>query len=221
MAQHWVWLSVHDDGAGMTPEVLDRAFEPFFTTKAVGRGTGLGLSTVYGFVKQSQGHIAIDSAPGAGTTVTLYFPAIDGAADAPAQEGSDAHAPLMHNGLRVLLVEDDDDVRGVALSFLRSLGCDVTACNSGEAALAELARDRRFELLFSDIRLGAGIDGHELAQRVAAERPRIAVLLCSGFSRYLGGDADGVPLRWPVLKKPYDRETLAHAIAACLRAHST
>jgi PAS domain S-box-containing protein len=219
VAQRWVWLSVHDDGAGMTREVLDRAFEPFFTTKAVGRGTGLGLSTVYGFVKQSQGHITIDSAPGAGTTVTLYFPAIDDAADVPAKVGSDAQAAaLMHNGLRVLLVEDDDDVRTVAVSFLRSLGCDVVACHSAEAALAELAGDRQFELLFSDIRLGAGIDGHELAQRVVAEHPHIAVLLCSGFSRYLDRDTDGAPLRWPVLKKPYDRETLAHAIAARLRA---
>jgi CheY-like chemotaxis protein len=216
-ARRWVWLSVQDDGLGMTPEVLDRAFEPFFTTKAVGRGTGLGLSTVYGFVKQSHGHISIDSAPGAGTTVTLHFPALaePTAADAGASDTAAQSVPT-HAGLRVLLVEDDDDVRGVAQSFLRSLGCEVVACNSAAAALAELSHGQRFELLFSDIRLGAGIDGNELAQRVVAQQPDIAVLLSSGFSRYVEGDHQGVPLRWPLLKKPYDREALARAIATCL-----
>jgi PAS domain S-box-containing protein len=218
-ARRWVWLSVQDDGTGMTPEVLDRAFEPFFTTKAVGRGTGLGLSTVYGFVKQSQGQVLIDSVPGAGTTVTLHFPAIGIAeANAAFEAGAVQASPMMHKGLHVLLVEDDEDVRGVAHSFLHSLGCEVVACDGAAAALAELARGDRFELLFSDIRLGEGIDGHELANLAVAHRPGIAVLLCSGFSRYLDGDADGAALRWPMLRKPYDREALAQAIAASLRA---
>jgi PAS domain S-box-containing protein len=211
----WVWFSLHDDGHGMPAEVRDRAFEPFFTTKPAGRGTGMGLATVYGFVKQSQGHVTLASAPGAGTTVTLYLPAIE-AADAP-ELGSAPNPPTaLPAGLRVLLVEDDDDVRKVAQSFLQSLGCEVRACEHAGAALATLAQGRRFDLLFSDIRLGAGIDGRELAQRVVAEQPDIAVLLTSGYSRYLEGGAGGVPLRWPVLKKPYGREALAQAIATCL-----
>ena len=215
-APRWVWFSLHDEGHGMAADVRDRAFEPFFTTKPAGRGTGMGLSTVYGFVKQSHGHVALDSTPGAGTTVTLYLPAIE------QPDGEDGAAPgsvtvtTLPAGLRVLLVEDDDDVRKVAQTFLLSFGCKVLACHNAGAALSELAQGHRFDLLFSDIRLGAGIDGHELAQRVVAQQPDIAVLLSSGYSRYLEGGAGGVPLRWPVLKKPYDREALAQGIAACL-----
>ena len=214
--QRWVWFSLHDEGHGMPADVRDRAFEPFFTTKPAGRGTGMGLSTVYGFVKQSHGHVALESAPGAGTTVTLYLPAIEQPDDEDAASPGSVTVTTLPAGLRVLLVEDDDDVRKVAQSFLLSLGCKVLACHNAGAALAELAQGHRFDLLFSDIRLGAGIDGHELAQRVVAQQPDIAVLLTSGYSRYLERGAGGVPLRWPVLKKPYDREALAQGIAACL-----
>ena len=159
--------------------------------------------------------------------MTLYFPDIDAPDSSAAPTRSDASetseasdartAPAApHAGLRVLLVEDDPDVRGVAQAFLLSLGCTVVACHDANAALQALARSERFELLFSDIRLGAGIDGHELAQRAAALQPGIAVLLSSGYSRYLDGGGDGAPPRWPILKKPYDREALAQAIAACL-----
>jgi signal transduction histidine kinase len=214
----WVWFSVQDNGSGMTPDVLDRAFEPFFTTKEPGRGTGLGLSTVYGFIKQSHGHVELTSTPGAGTTLTMFLPALDGAV---ADDGDEAATPAaLPHGLRVLLVEDNADVRNVAQAFLRSMTCEVVACDSGESALAALtdpARGQPFDLLFSDIMLGAGIDGHELARRVDAQYPRMAVLLTSGYSRrvaYTG--STGVPLRWPVLTKPYTRQDLAQAIAQCL-----
>ncbi len=213
-----VWISVQDNGSGMTPEVLDRAFEPFFTTKEVGRGTGLGLSTVYGFVSQSHGHIDLVSAPGAGTTLTMYLPAADAAAGAIEEQARRSHE--LPRGLRVLLVEDDDDVRSVAQAFLRSMGCEVAAYNSAEAALAELAAAQRgmgFDLLFSDITLGAGIDGQELARRVDALYPALRVLLTSGYSHHVAGTGSGgVPLRWPVLPKPYTRQDLAHAVAQCL-----
>ena len=211
--REWVWFSVQDDGSGMSPEVLDRAVEPFFTTKEAGRGTGMGLSTVYGFVKQSRGHLGLDSAPGAGTTVTLYLPAHD--APGTGDKAAPAAATRLPRGLRVLLVEDADDVRSVAQSFLQSLGCTVVACANAEAALAELAAGTAFDLLFTDITLGAGIDGHELARRVNAQHPALAVLLTSGYSRHLGGNGD-TPLRWPVLQKPYQRQDLAQAIAQSL-----
>ncbi len=213
-----VWISVQDNGSGMTPEVLDRAFEPFFTTKEVGRGTGLGLSTVYGFVSQSRGHIDLVSAPGTGTTLTIFLPAVDAAV--ATDEVHSRRSEALPRGLRVLLVEDDDDVRRVAQRFLRSMACEVAACNSAEAALAELAAAKRgtgFDLLFSDITLGAGIDGQELARQVDLLYPALRVLLTSGYSHHVAGSGDGgVPLSWPVLAKPYTRQDLAHAIAQCL-----
>ena len=212
-----VWFSVQDDGTGMSPGVRDRAFEPFFTTKEAGRGTGLGLSTVYGFIKQSHGSIHIDSSPGAGTTVTMVLPALPPSADA-------AHAVAaagvrLPNGLRVLLVEDDDDVRGVAQAFLQGLALHVTACATAEEALDLFTKGAVFDLLFSDITLGSGLDGIELARRVVQQRPGLAVLLCSGYSRYLaGGGAQGEPMPWAVLKKPYTRERLVRALTQCLAA---
>jgi len=183
----WVWFSVQDNGCGMSEHVRDRAFEPFFTTKDAGRGTGLGLSTVYGFIKQSRGHLALDSAPGAGTTVTMFLPALAGD-DAAADGIEAAQAASVPRGLRVLLVEDDLEVRRVAQAFLESMACEVVACTSGEAALTALdgaAEGRGFDLLFSDIMLGAGIDGRELAQRIGATHPALAVLLTSGYSSHL------------------------------------
>jgi len=221
-AVEWVWISMTDTGTGMSAEVRDRAFEPFFTTKDAGRGTGLGLATVYGFVGQSQGHVELDSAPGVGTTLTLYLPALSSGArpagDGPAADA--AQATSLPDGLRVLLVEDDADVRHVAQAFLQSMSCRVVACESAEAALAQLGQAQggcAFDLLFSDIMLGTGIDGHELAQRVHARYPSLAVLLTSGYSRHLA--ARGAPLAGgpPVLGKPYGRHELAQAMVQCLQ----
>jgi PAS domain S-box-containing protein len=215
-ARDWVWLSLQDTGVGMTRQVLDRAFEPFFTTKETGRGTGLGLSTVYGFIKQSHGHIKIDSAPGAGTKVTMYLPALAG--DEQEDVAAAVAVESIPQGLRVLLVEDDADVRNVAEAFLQSLGCEVMGFDNGEAALAEIGRGHAFDLLLSDITLGAGIDGDELARRVHRRHPALPVLLTSGYSRHMAsGSRPGAPMRWPVLNKPYTRHDLAHAIAQCLQ----
>jgi CheY-like chemotaxis protein len=211
----FVAIAISDTGVGMPEEVRERAFEPFFTTKDVGRGTGLGLSTVYGFVTQSRGAVTLASSPGAGTTVTLYIPqaaaAVPGAADEV--EGTES----IPAGLSVLLVEDDADVRGVALAFLAALGSRVVACADAAEALTVLARGEAFDLLLSDIALGAGMRGTELA-RVAQERhPGLCVLLVSGFSSELL-DADRVaPTDWALLSKPYSRDDLAQAIGAALR----
>ena len=214
--QEWVWLSVQDNGSGMSEDVRDRAFEPFFTTKEPGRGTGLGLSTVYGFLKQSRGYVELASAPGAGTTVTMFLPAMNGDDGASGAAGARVDVAVPP-GLRVLLVEDDPEVRNVAETFLKSMKCKVVACASAEAALVKLGKDSKFSLLFSDIMLGAGMDGHALAQRVTTQYPDMPILLTSGYSRPQAAySVSGVDLRVPTLRKPYSREALAQAIAQCL-----
>jgi PAS domain S-box-containing protein len=212
----YVMLSISDTGAGMSDEVKERAIEPFFTTKEAGRGTGLGLSTAYGFVKQSRGAIAIDSAPGAGTTVVLYLPH-PGAKARPAQ-GHELPAAAVRPGLNVLLVEDDAEVRNVVQAFLAHLDCHVTATSSGEQALQALGPDASFDLLLTDIALGTGMRGTDLAMEAQRRFPGLGILLMSGFSaELLDADRDS-PSSWELLRKPYSRDDLARAIAALTAA---
>ena len=214
-ATGFVAISISDSGTGMAEEIRERVFEPFFTTKEAGRGTGLGLSTVYGFVKQSKGGVSIDSRVGHGTTVTLYIPQV--AASAPGHDPArvDEHvAP----GLRVLLVEDDADVRSVVQNFLDTLRCNVTSCASGEQALAVLQSGAGFDLLLTDIALGAGMRGTTLAAMAQERRPALRVLLMSGFSaELLQADRDS-PTSWELLRKPCSRAELASAIASVINA---
>ncbi|WP_416762542.1 PAS domain S-box protein [Roseateles sp. So40a] len=232
-AQRYVRIAVSDSGTGMPEDVKERAFEPFFTTKQAGRGTGLGLSTVYGFARQSRGAVGIDSVPGQGTTLSLVLPQPPRAALADEQSmggaggagnGAMRDGDAVPRGLRVLLVEDDAEVRAVARRYLVDLGCEVTACASAEEALRVLETPgeaqephdaRRPQLLLSDIALGAGMRGTELAAQVRRDWPDIAVLLVSGFSEELLG-ADGT-LAGTLLPKPYDRAALARAIVGVLK----
>ncbi|MBX3621998.1 MAG: GAF domain-containing protein [Rhizobacter sp.] len=213
---HYVAISVSDTGAGMSDTVKERAFEPFFTTKEAGRGTGLGLSTVYGFVKQSHGAITLASELGVGTTVTLYIPRYE--ERSPVAAEADADASTIPPGLRVLLVEDEPEVRAVALRFLATLGCVVTPCASAEQALPLLTPDAQYDLLLSDIALGPGMRGTELAREAQSRLPRLAILLMSGFSAELLDISQSAPLSWELLAKPYSREELGHAVARALAA---
>ena len=207
-------IIISDDGVGMSSEAKERAFEPFFTTKQLGRGTGLGLSTVYGFVKQSKGAVTIDSAPGQGTTVTLYIPR-PGPATVRLQETVGAPGQVPH-GLRVLLVEDDPEVRAVMQRFLDAMRCAVRLAASGEEALLALGEEAAFGLLLTDIALGAGIRGTELASRAQARFPELAVVLMSGYSaELLDADLDSPPA-WELLRKPCSREELGQAMARAL-----
>ncbi len=211
----FVAIAITDSGSGMSEETRERAFEPFFTTKEAGRGTGLGLSTVYGFVKQSHGAITLDSVVGAGTTVTLYIPR----PGAPAQTTGDGGAEgVVPEGLRVLLVEDDPEVRAVMRRFLDSLGCNVVEASSAEQAFFVLDDGKPFDLLLSDIALGAGMRGTELASKAQARIPGLAIVLMSGFSaELLEADRDA-PLEWELLRKPCSREELARAVARVVGA---
>ncbi|MBC7994663.1 MAG: response regulator, partial [Rhizobacter sp.] len=216
----YVAISVSDTGTGMPESVKERAFEPFFTTKEAGRGTGLGLSTVYGFVKQSRGAITLASTPGAGTTVTLYIPRFSERAHE--SDETEASADTLPPGLKVLLVEDEPEVRAVAMRFLDTLGCVVTSCASAEQALPQLITPGAvFDLLLTDIALGPGMRGTELAREAQARLPQMAVLLMSGFSAELIDSSQSAPLSWELLAKPYSREELKHAIARALQARGT
>ncbi len=177
----YVAISVSDTGHGMTKETVARVFEPFFTTKEVGRGTGLGLSQVYGFVKQSGGHVTVYSEPGHGTTVKMYFPRYFGDTPGPV-EAAEADVPTSSDGEVILLVEDNSDVRVYSASILSELGYEVLEAAEAGAALAILASARRIDLLFTDVVL-PGRSGRVLADEAARLRPGLKILFTTGYSR--------------------------------------
>ncbi len=211
-AGDYVAVSVSDSGPGMSDEVMQRAFEPFFTTKDVGKGTGLGLAQVYGFIRQAGGTVTIESPPGQGVTVTLLAPAADGvpAAEAPAPARSEAR---WTPGARVLLVEDDAAVRAVTESLLDELGCVVVAEPDGASAVRRLETGEAFDLLISDIVMPGGISGVELAKLARARRPDLPIVLTTGYA----GDRFGEEaIDWPVLRKPFRAEQLAAVMREAL-----
>ncbi len=212
-------VAVTDDGAGMTPEVRDRAFEPFFTTKDVGKGSGLGLSMVYGFIKQSNGHVSIYSEPYLGTTVRLYLPA----AKKPASQTSteeEAESEAVPNGYEtVLVVEDDSFVRGYAVGTLESLGYRVITAADGREALARLTqRSDGIDVLFSDIVMPGGLSGWELAQQAQQQRPGLKVLLTSGYPLDTMTGNLRPSSRLAILHKPYRKPELARRLREVLDA---
>ena len=211
-AGHYVVFGVSDSGAGMPPEILARAVEPFFSTKPLGHGTGLGLSMVYGFVRQSDGYILINSRIGAGTTVEMFLPVAPDSFIAPvpvALPATDA------TGKRVLVVEDDPDVRTLAAAIVASLGYGVSAVASAADALELLRGDATFALLFSDVMLGEGMNGKELARAARKLRPGLAVLLASGYEDTPEDSAAGEVFE--LLRKPYRREQLSDGLRRQLR----
>ena len=210
----FVSISIRDTGTGMLDATKARAFEPFFTTKELGRGTGLGLSTVYGFAKQSRGAVTLHSKFGEGTVVTLYLPVVTAAPSLEEREPPvQASIP---NGLAVLLVEDDAEVRNVMQTFLQALGCRVTAFATAEQALPALSATARFKLLLSDIALGSGMRGTEFAALAQQRLPDLGVILMSGFSAELLDAQHDTDPSWELLKKPFGRAKLADAIGRVL-----
>jgi len=178
----YVMLAVSDTGTGMSRETLAKAFEPFFTTKDVGHGTGLGLSQVYGFVKQSGGHVKIYSELGQGTTVKIYLPRLH----ADETTVDDAPAPRVARGREsetILVVEDDDDVRAYSSGVLRDLGYTVLEASNGKAALEQLERRPEIRLLFTDVGLPGGLNGRQLAEAARALHRNLKVLFTTGYAR--------------------------------------
>jgi CheY-like chemotaxis protein len=205
----YVAIAVSDTGTGMTPEVLARAFEPFFTTKETGRGTGLGLSQLYGFAKQSGGTARIESVEGQGTTVTIYLPRTSVAAiSTPAP----VERPRKQEKVSVLLVDDDDGVREVCGAMMEDMGCDVTAVSSGEEALRALEQ-RSFSLLLTDIAMPA-MNGVELAKRARQLAPSMPILFATGYAdlQVFGEQLSDET----VVRKPYRMSELAARIEATI-----
>jgi PAS domain S-box-containing protein len=213
----YVQLSVSDTGAGMSRAVRERAFEPFFTTKEKGRGTGLGLSMVYGFAKQSGGHATIYSEEGVGTTVNVYLPR-HAEATAPTGSGGSVAAPTIVRGETILVVEDDDRVRRLTVVRLEELGYAVRAAASGIEALSVLTTSDRIDLVFTDLVMPGGMSGYELAGKVREMFPRVKVLLTSGYAEELANADRMQVLRLRLLRKPYRQAELAREIEEALRA---
>jgi CheY-like chemotaxis protein len=173
-----VCVSVGDTGTGIPPEIQQRIFEPFFSTKQPGQGTGLGLSMVFGFVKQSKGHIRLDSGPAMGTIFSLYFPRTELGLPLPLPRRADA--PPRARGESVLLVDDDPDVRAVIARVLERLGYQVASADSGPAALGMLGQGLAADLLLTDVALPQGLSGYDLATRAIALRPDLRILFTAG-----------------------------------------
>ncbi|MBI1179374.1 MAG: PAS domain S-box protein [Alphaproteobacteria bacterium] len=210
----YVMLAISDTGSGMEPEVLERAFDPFFTTKEVGKGSGLGLSMVYGYVRQSGGHVKIYSEAGQGTTVKLLFPRSFRRVELAA---TPAPAPTVRSGSEtVLLVEDDADVRFTVERLLKSLGYTVVAASDGPAAVALIDEGFAPDLLLADVVLPKGMSGRDVSEAVAARVPDCCILFMSGYTEdavmHQGRLDEGVVL----LSKPFPRELLARKVRELL-----
>jgi PAS domain S-box-containing protein len=207
-------ICVTDTGAGMTAEVLERALDPFFTTKPVGQGTGLGLSQVFGFVKQSGGHLKLYSRPGHGTTVKIYLPQLRAPAE-PTMPEPARSSSLQARKETILVVEDNDAVRSFTTDTLRDLGFNVIEAVDAAEALKILDRDGGIDLLFSDIGL-PGLNGRELVATVKRRHPRVRTLLTSGYAQIAGSSGSESLADVQLVSKPFTRAHLFERICDVL-----
>lgn len=207
-------LSMTDSGTGMDEDVIAHAFEPFFTTKPERQGTGLGLSMVYGFVKQSGGHVSVYSSPGQGTTVNLYFPRSHNTAE-PVRT-ADKKESRMSGSERILIVEDDRRLRNRAANSLITLGYDVVQSANAAAALDLLVSDEIFDLLLTDIVMPGNMNGIELAQRSNELNPAPKILLMTGYAHLSDDMRNLVPAGTKLIQKPFTRDRLALTVREVL-----
>jgi signal transduction histidine kinase len=208
----YVSIAVSDTGVGMERAILERIFEPFFTTKEPGRGVGLGLSQVYGFVKQSDGHIAVESIQGTGSTFRLFFP-YSSAVPETASVSDPVRVAGSEGREKILVVEDNEQVRDVVVELIKDLGYDVVVAGDGNEALKALRTDTAIRLVFTDIVMPHG-NGVALAKAVAALDKKVKVVLTSGYP------ARTLPTNLPLVSKPYRREVLARVLRETLDGES-
>lgn len=212
---HYVMLTVTDTGTGMSPEVRQRAFEPFYTTKGPGAGSGLGLSMVYGFVKQSGGHVQLYSEEGLGTTVRIYLP-VEGEAKASEESVPKTKSAQRAHNETILVVEDDDRVRRVSVRRLTDLGYRIIEAEDGPTAMAIVKRGEPIDLVFTDVVMPGGMTGIDLAQAVRKFRPSLKILFTSGYAEpaIINNDVMTANADW--LGKPYRTDDLALKVRALL-----
>ena len=207
-------ISVSDTGTGMPPEVIARVFEPFFTTKPIGQGTGLGLSMVYGFVRQSGGHVRIYSEVGQGTTVKLYLPRLDRPASLEPQPEP---LPLPRGaGETVLVVEDDPGVRLLVLEVLDELGYAALSAPDAQAALPLLRSEQTIDLMISDVGL-PGMSGRQLAEHARALRPGLSILFITGYAEKAAVRSEFLAAGMQMISKPFTMDVLALKVREILQ----
>lgn len=220
----YVRVAVRDTGHGIAPEIIEKVFEPFYTTKDVGKGSGLGLSMVYGFVKQSGGHIVINSEVGQGTTVEIYLPRAQGSTNPAAKRAIPANLASTDSAARrldsrtkrILVVEDNPDVLNIPVRVLRDHGYEVFGVRSGAEALARLNSGLPFDLLFTDIVLPGGINGVDVAAKANQMNPEIKVIYTTGYAESRVPPPGGDEASTAILQKPYSRDDLLATIRTAL-----
>jgi CheY-like chemotaxis protein len=214
----YAMIAVTDDGEGMAQEVAERAFEPFYTTKEVGKGSGLGLSMVYGFAKQSNGHVTIDSEPGLGTTVRIYLPH---AASEWAEQPVEDETSIPRGKETILIAEDDPFVRSSVIMRVEALGYRVVAAVNGNDALAKLRTISAIDMLFTDIVMPGGMSGWELADLARQIRPGLPVVFSSGHALETLVEQGRAHAHSIILTKPFRKAELAHRLREALAGAST
>ena len=220
----YVMIAVSDTGTGMSREIMEKAFEPFFTTKPTGMGTGLGLSMVYGFAKQSGGHVKIYSEAGEGTTIKLYFPRLSEQRNLPdwSEEDRAPSKSKPRGGTEtILLVEDDGEVRRFASETLRELGYTVHAAPEGATALKILDSTPQIQMLFTDVVLPNGMNGRQLADEALRRRPGLKVLYATGYTRNAIIHHGRLDSDVELLSKPFTANELARKVRAILDSSPT
>lgn len=215
-AGEYVKIDVMDTGQGIPQDLLDKVFEPFFTTKPTGKGSGLGLSMVFGFIKQSGGHIEVQSEPGQGTLFRLFLPHTDHLSPAAILHDIEAPVSIQNSQQTILVVEDNDLVRQYAISQLRDAGYQVLAAADGHQALNWLASVQQIDLLFTDVLMPGGLSGYELAQQAKQLRKNLPVLYTSGYTEKALTDEEMQNGSIAILNKPYHRAALLNRIAQML-----
>lgn len=212
----YVTVTISDTGSGMAPDVMERVVEPFFTTKEVGKGSGLGLSMVYGFVKQSGGHIEIASQENQGTTVTLYFSRVQSQTDSSMEEAAASTGKISQNEL-ALLVEDDENVRSVLANMLSKMGFKVIQAENGPEAISILGTTPQLDLLFTDMVMPNGISGADVARVAVESHPDIKVIITSGYSRDTASGVEGIADGIDFISKPFEMDSLARVLQRVMR----